>query len=171
MHQKGLVKSLANTQEQKEVIIRFVLTEGSVSVPCESRGDRIHGVIDNNDEVELIKWKKPNRSGIVRPIKIYNHTTNSTIEIKRRGLLRKILGLVFSVAASISIGVMTALIADNYERKRIIYAPMLKDQREMMPESPSLPSGLPFSVDQIPLAVLVGVFTATLVFLFILLRR
>jgi len=174
MKTKGSVKSLVVTQEPNAVTMRFVLeTPDRGSMPCELRGERINGVINDNDEVELKKGRNRNRSGIVRPVKIFNHTTSSTITVKRRGVLSRFFGLIFSAAASVLIGVLATLIADSYRtERRVISSQSLQERRrDNSPEPSSIADSLPFGLDQIPLAVLVGIGSALLVFLLLVSRR
>jgi len=169
---QGLVKFLVNTHENREAVMRFVLeTEDGGSIPCEMRGDRILGVLNNSDDVELLKGRRRNSSGIICPVKIRNHTTRSEIRVKRRGTFRKFVATLFSFVASIVVGVITALIVNSYGRQQFEMLGNNLDKKDFQQNIPMLPDNLPLDLNQIPLAVLLGILAAVLVFLMLVSRR
>ena len=115
---QGSVQNFRIDQEGSTVVMRFVLEQNDGTLtPIEMRGSRVNGVLADGDNV-LVTEQKLDRDGVLRPNRVQNLTTNSMVQVGRRGLVRRMPGMVFGLigSATLSIGsgvIITILLGGN----------------------------------------------------------
>jgi hypothetical protein len=164
----GVARNVRTEREGSEIVLRFVLeSDGQERLPVEMRGRRVLGVLDDGDQVNFdVRGQVRDRSGVARPDRIDNLSTNSVVRVQRQGCLRQVGGLLVSLALSIFSGWLSTILLDA-----ILY------QNAPTIESFSLPEGGAEVISSQPSVLpIVGVLVAVLVFFLIfvvprLLRR
>ena len=106
---QGTAANVRIEQEDKNVVLRFVLEAAGERIPVEMRGRKVRGVLDDGNQVRLIVrgGRVRDRDGVAHPARIEILDTRSVVRVQRRGCLGNAVGFVLSLVLSIGTGAIS----------------------------------------------------------------
>jgi hypothetical protein len=154
---KGSVKTVRIDHEGNTVILRFMMESGGhQKIPVEMRGQQILGVLEIGDEVMIDVARIRDRYGVMRPPQVRNLTTDSVVRVASPGFFSKTGRFLSSLAASITSGVLTAVLVS-------LVKPPLSTIKAVPRSSPG-PPGTREALSGNPLPLILGLVVGVVVF-------
>jgi hypothetical protein len=114
---QGAVEGMRIQQEGSSVVLRFVLRcYGGERIPIEMRGEKVLGVLHDGDHVQMSARGRRvrGREGVARPERLSNVSTQSSVRVARRGVVKRmsasVFGLGMGLGTSVAVSAVSGLI-------------------------------------------------------------